>query len=461
MIRQTCMILIIIIVSILNSKAVEVKITITTLPDNHPWDEPIYIAGDFNNWNPGNESHKLTKNNDNTYSITINNSGTIKFKFTRGSWEKVEKGINCAELSNRSFTFGATSTLNLQIINWADKCGNPHTAQENVSILSDSFYIPQLNRFRRIWIYLPKDYNNSQSRYPVLYMHDGQNLFDNNTAFAGEWGIDESLNSMTLQGNQSCIAVGIDNGGNNRINEYSPWINSSYGGGEGEKYMKFIVETLKPHIDSIFRTLPDRENTGIMGSSMGGLISFYGGLKYQEIFSKIGIFSPSFWFSQDCFSFAEQNSKKANMKLYFLAGGQESGVSESCKNIIKALKKAGYSDEEIKLKEVPSGQHNESFWKQEFPAAYQWLFPKPLIIKDLKSEKLNIFPNPVTEMIIVAHGNIKTDYAEIYNSFGILELAIKLTNSETQIDVKNLKSGLYYIRLKDGVKTYAAKFLKK
>lgn len=461
MIRQTCLILLILITSIFNSKGAEVKITITNLPANHPFEEPIFIAGDFNSWDPGNETHKFTKNNDNTYSLTLNSNGTIKFKFTRGSWAKVEKGVNCVEMSNRSFTFGTTSTLNVQVINWADKCGNAHTAQENVSILSDSFYIPQLNRYRRIWICLPKDYNNSQTRYPVLYMHDGQNLFDDNTAFAGEWGIDESLNSLISQGNQSSIVVGIDNGGNNRINEYSPWINSNYGGGEGEKYMKFIIETLKPHIDSLFRTLSDRENTGILGSSMGGLISFYGGLKYQEIFSKIGIFSPSFWFSQDCYSYAEQATKRANMKMYFLAGGQESGVGESCKNMIKSLKKAGFTDEEMLLKEVPSGQHSEWFWKQEFPAAYQWLFPKPLNLNDLKSKMLNIFPNPATELIIIAHENINSDSAEIYNSFGILEFTIKLKKFETQIAVNKLKSGLYYVRIKDGIKTYGGKFLKK
>lgn len=461
MFRRTYLIFFILIISILNSIASEVKITITNLPANHPWDEPIYIAGDFNNWNPGNEAHKLTKNNDNTYTITLNSTGTIKFKFTRGSWAKVEKSVNCVELSNRSFTFGSTSSLNAQVINWADKCGNPHTAQDNVSILTDSFYMPQLGRFRRIWVCLPKDYNNSQTHYPVLYMHDGQNLFDDNYAFAGEWGIDESLNLMTSQGNQASIIVGIDNGGNNRINEYSPWINSNYGGGEGEKYMKFIVETLKPHIDSLFRTMPDRENTGILGSSMGGLISFYGGLKYQEIFSKVGIFSPSFWFSQECYTFAEETAKRSNIKLYFLAGGQESGVGESCKNMIKSLKKSGFNDDEMLPKEVPSGQHNESFWKQEFPAAYQWLFPKPLNLKDLKSDKLYVFPNPATEMIIIANENIKSDVARIYNSLGILEQTIKLNKAETQVTVKDLNTGLYYIHIKDGVKTYAAKFLKK
>ena len=148
-------------------------------------------------------------------------------------------------------------------------------------------------------------------------MHDSQNLFDNYYSFAGEWGIDETLNSLFNAGDYGCIVVGVDNGGVERINEYSPWVNASYGGGDGDKYARFIVETLKPYIDQNYRTSPEREKTGIMGSSMGGLISFYIGLKYQEVFSKIGIFSPSFWFSKECYSFGAKTKKNVSIEYLF------------------------------------------------------------------------------------------------------------------------------------------------
>jgi predicted alpha/beta superfamily hydrolase len=292
-------------------------------------------------------------------------------------------------------------------------------------------------------------------------MHDGQNLFDAFYSFAGEWGIDEALNILAGSGNQKCIVVGIENGGTHRINEYSPWINPSYGGGEGDKYIKFIIETLKPYIDSVFRTLPDRKNTGIMGSSMGGLISFYGGLKYQETFGKIGVFSPSFWFSQSCFTFAEQTPKKYDMKFYFLAGGQESGVAQNCKNIMNLLKNSGFQDDELFLKEVPSGQHSEWFWKQEFPAAYQWFFPLPLNSFEQKVEKLSVFPNPASDIIIIENKNIGSGIAEIFNNIGVRKLGFKLNKDQTQLDIKNLKEGFYYIHIKAEGLVYSAKFLKR
>ena len=437
-----------------------VKISVNSLPPNHPWDEPVFIAGDFNNWDPGNESYKLTKNDNNTYSITLNGSGTIKFKITRGSWAKVEKGTNCVELANRSFTYGAEENYNAQIINWADKCGGTHTAQPNVSILKDSFYMPQLNRYRRIWIYVPPDYSTSSKKYPVLYMHDGQNLFDSFYSFAGEWEIDESLNKLSVQGNSACIVVGIDNGGTERLNEYSPWINPAYGGGEGDLYARFIVETLKPYIDQKYRTLQDRLNTGIMGSSMGGLISFYAGLKYQNVFGKIGIFSPSFWFSAECYTFAAQAQKKSDMKIYFLAGGQESGVAQNCKNMIDVLKSSGFSNDELILKEVPSGQHSEWFWKQEFPAAYLWMFPATTEINMIKKNDIRVYPNPVKDLILISHESTDAKEADLYNIYGNKIRIIDLKKENTELNIKDMPAGLYYLMIKEKNGIMSTKFLK-
>ena len=114
----------------------------------------------------------MTLNPDNTHSLVLNGSGTIQYKFTRGSWTKVEKGSSCEELSNRTFTFGSSTTENAQVVNWADLCGTgtqTHTAQSNVTIMNTSFSMPQLNRNRRIWIYLPADYSTTTKKYPVLY----------------------------------------------------------------------------------------------------------------------------------------------------------------------------------------------------------------------------------------------------------------------------------------------------
>ncbi len=143
--------------------------------------------------------------------------------------------------------------------------------------------------------------------------------------------MDETLNKLAAQGKNVPIVVGIDNGGGDRIGEYTPWSNPQYGSGNGDKYMEFIVETLKPYIDQHYSTLPDRENTGIMGSSLGGLISQYSSLKYQGTFSKAGLFSPSYWFSDSIWTFTQETGKQYAMRFYQLCGTNESaGMVAEC-----------------------------------------------------------------------------------------------------------------------------------
>ena len=166
----------------------------------------------------------------------------------------------------------------------------------------------QLNGQGWIWLYLPPDYATSTKRYPVIYMQDGQNLFDNKTSFSGEWEVDETLNKLHSEGDYGAIVVGIDNGGNKRLDEYSPWKNSSYGGGEGDAYIDFIVQSLKPYIDTNYRTLSAPEYTCIFGSSLGALIATYAAIKYPGIFGKAGAFSPAYWFNISNFvSYIQEN----------------------------------------------------------------------------------------------------------------------------------------------------------
>jgi len=248
-----------------------------------------------------------------------------------------------------------------------------HSFSENVKIIDTAFFMPQLNRTRRIWIYLPEGYSNSKEKYPVIYMHDGQNLFDSSTSFAGEWRVDETADSLIKNGYKKAIIVGIDNGGEYRINELTPFENKEYGGGDGRLYMDFIVKTLKPYIDSTYKTLPDRENTSIVGSSLGGLISFYGIMKYKNVFSKAVLMSPSFWFSNRIY-FIPENKESLPIKLYFIAGDDESEtmVSDIEKMTVK-LDRYKYPQESYNVKIVKGGKHNEKSWGKQFPDAYIWL----------------------------------------------------------------------------------------
>ena len=192
----------------------QVTFIISSLPESTPSEDIIYLAGDLNSWNPGNPDFALEKNTDELWFITLPgqpDGSQIEFKFTRGDWGTVEKGANGEEIANREFTFGNGDTVYVEILTWADTGGSgSSTAAENVFIIDENFYIPQLDRTRRIWIYLPPDYDNSNEHYPVLYMHDGQNLFDAFTSYLGEWEIDETLNELAEDGYQVPIVVGID-----------------------------------------------------------------------------------------------------------------------------------------------------------------------------------------------------------------------------------------------------------
>ncbi|MBV1907673.1 MAG: hypothetical protein KUG78_00035 [Kangiellaceae bacterium] len=249
------------------------------------------------------------------------------------------------------------------------------SATSNVTVLEKELIIPGLNRNRKLRIYLPTNYETASERYPVLYMHDGQNLFDDVTSYVGEWGVDESLNELAQKNNLSLIVVGIDNGGEKRMNELSPWENSDFGVAEGKAYMAFIVGTVKPMIDKLYRTKKDSKNTAIMGSSMGGLISHYAAFEYPDIFSKVGVFSPSFWFSNEVYPFSQSSKLKDNVKLYYLMGGEEgSNAIENMNKMVEQLKSQGMSDAQIYSKVPTKGKHSESFWRQEFKQAILWLF---------------------------------------------------------------------------------------
>lgn len=242
------------------------------------------------------------------------------------------------------------------------------TASSHVKILDSAFYMPQLNRFRRIWVYVPAQYPKG-GRYPVLYMHDGQNLFDDTSSYAGEWGVDEFLDSTRLR---NCIVVGIDNGREYRMNEYNPFDHGRFGKGEGDAYVDFIVKTLKPAVDRIFKTARNRSNTFIAGSSMGGLISFHAILKYPRVFGGAGVFSPAFWTAPGIFDIIKIKGKKIRGRVFFYAGQQEGETmvpfTLKAFEMLTAVSKA-----KISTVIRNEGKHNEARWRAEFPLFYEWV----------------------------------------------------------------------------------------
>jgi predicted alpha/beta superfamily hydrolase len=244
------------------------------------------------------------------------------------------------------------------------------SASKQVSTFS--IEIPQLKTAKKIWVYLPKGYTTSAKKYPVIYMHDAQNLFDASTSYAGEWNIDETLDSIHAK----VIVIGIENT-ENRMEELTPFQHSKYGGGKADTYLDFIVTTLKPRIDATYRTKTNAKNTAVFGSSLGGLVSFYAAIKYPEVFGKVGCFSPAFWFNRNEINDLLAQTKDFDTKIYFLCGDNEGDADmiPDMKNVEQWVNTKRCECKKLNKEViVKGGQHNEKLWREGFKKAYLWLF---------------------------------------------------------------------------------------
>jgi predicted alpha/beta superfamily hydrolase len=237
------------------------------------------------------------------------------------------------------------------------------------------FASPQLGNRRQLRIYLPPSYDeNPAKRYPVLYMHDGQNLFDAKTAaYGAEWGIDETANHLIASGvMDEVIVVGIDNSPE-RIKEYTPCCDPKQGGGKLDAYQAFITDTVKPYIDKTLRTLPGRESTAIMGSSLGGIASLVIAQKRPDLFSKAGGVSTSFWWNERVL--VNGPAPKVDVKFYLDAGGQNDGLEDTLLMRDAMLAQGYRRDEQLLLVVDENGSHNEKSWAARVDKPLVWFFP--------------------------------------------------------------------------------------
>jgi len=359
----------------------QLTIIIDQLPDDTPSKSKIFFAGNINDWSPNDPSFSFSQNSDGKYFILLDSlelEKTLQYKLTRGSWDLVEVNSDNKDIEDRLYTYMGPDTIVLKIANWK----NPKVSTKvksslsyNVEMITDSFYIPQLNRFRRIWVYLPPDYEiEEDTQYPVLYMQDGQNLFDNSTSGFGEWHVDEHLNSLFDEGYIVPIVIGIDHGGSYRINEYSIEDSENYDiTPKGDLYLDFIKETLKPFVDSHYRTLSEKESTGIMGSSLGAIISAYAILTASDVFNLAGIFSPSYKMAKSLYSYPLEKSE--SIRIYQLCGSNESKDMVANMMEMDSLF-TSYIDsrEQIQFKVVEGAKHNETLWSNGFKEAIIFLY---------------------------------------------------------------------------------------
>lgn len=257
-----------------------------------------------------------------------------------------------------------------------------HTVVGTLEVI-DAVWSPQLRNRRDILVYLPPSYAEGGRRYPVIYMHDGQNLFDEATSYCGEWQVDETMEELSREGIEA-IVVGIPNQGERRIDEYGPFLDSRNRGGRGEQYLAFIVQTLKPRIDRRFRTLTGRAHTGIMGSSMGGLISLYGFFRYPQVFGLAGVMSPSLWFAGRTIFDTVQRAPFVPGKIYLDIGtGESDHMVADARRMRRLLRRKGYRPgHDLYYVEERGAGHCEADWAARLRHAIPFLLQRPESIED-------------------------------------------------------------------------------
>lgn len=258
---------------------------------------------------------------------------------------------------------------------------SPHSVSGRVYRLP-CLWSPQLFNERDVYAYLPPDYGVGERRHPVVYMRDGQNLFDDATSFAGEWHVDDALEAAG--GALSCIVIGVSNAGPRRLDEYTPFADDRHGGEDGKRYLDCLIDTLKPLVDADFATLPEREHTGIAGSSLGALLSLYGFFARPRHFGFAAILSPSVWFA-DRGGLRWLDRVEPNPGRLYVDVGTEEGrrTIANARRLKRALLRKGYVEgQDLRYVEADGAGHNEAAWGLRFPGSLEFLLrggaPQPV-----------------------------------------------------------------------------------
>lgn len=242
---------------------------------------------------------------------------------------------------------------------------------------------------RAVQVYLPASYHAGRDRFPVLYLHDGQNLFDPATAFMRSWHAQRALDRHARDG-APVIAVGIPNSGVRRVHEYAPFRDRRYGGGGGEAYLAWILDTVQPLIEKNFRVARGRETTAIAGASMGGLISLFAYIRFPERFGLVGGMSPSLFFGDEALARWVERQPIASGRIYLDIGTLEgrrnprrktppkspSGAMRRLRRLRRVLEEKGFRrGSDLEWIEEPGGRHDEAAWSRRLPGMLEFLFP--------------------------------------------------------------------------------------
>jgi predicted alpha/beta superfamily hydrolase len=345
----------------------------------------VYITGSHTNiggWDPAKVKMEYKGQHVWTKEVLIDRAMNLEYKYTLGSWQREGADAAGAPLPNFQIRIGEDKMVNDQVLFWTS---GRAARSVHGKITGDVRYHRQLKGTaiddRDVIVWLPPGYEKENHlRYPVVYMHDGQNIFDPATsAFGTDWRIDETADSLIkLKAIPAAIIVGIYNTAA-RMKEYTP-------GDKGSAYMNFVVKKVKPFIDSVYRTKPDRDNTITGGSSAGGILSFMLVWEYPQIFSKAICMSPAFrppaainatWNYITTVKHTSQPPK--NVFFYMDNGGVglDADLQPGIDEMLVALKEKGYKEnKDFVFILDASARHFESEWAKRFPEAIKMVLSK-------------------------------------------------------------------------------------
>jgi predicted alpha/beta superfamily hydrolase len=392
--------------SALSAQAVNVTFKVTA-PATTPGDAKLYITGDapaLKSWAA--DGVELKKNDDGTYSaqVSLPRDKAVEYKITRGSWETVEKNADGSEIANRNFTPTRDTTVEITVAAWADK-GDKQSAPADAKPKGRStrtgdirehakFHSKDLGNDRTLYVYLPPGYvTNESERYPVLYMHDGQIIFDaaTNPFNNGEWRVDETAERLIKTGKiQPLIIVAISNDLNGRIAEYTfapdPHYNNNTPG-KGDAYMRFVLDEVKPFIDKTYRTKIGPDNTAVAGSSLGATMSIEMCRAHPDVFGKCAAMSPSLWWGNGDLPrrLASDNAWIKNCRIWLDCGSAESDKPEAAAQMVAMvnafadiLRQGGAVDDKTLKVEIARGaKHEPLAWAARMERVLTFLFPRP------------------------------------------------------------------------------------
>ncbi|MBX3357609.1 MAG: hypothetical protein KF745_04195 [Phycisphaeraceae bacterium] len=389
-------------------------LVVTDKPNIATSDAPIYIASSHNGWNPGDPAQRLTPRSDRRWQIVFPKpvlDSRIAFKFTRGSWESVETAAEFKDIENRTLPLIDASTLKpgeppiieLTVEAWRDQqspdasalAANPYReikiapggSLRRLAVVSGGASA-SLARDALIW--LPPGYNapeNASRRYPVLYLQDGQNLFEKLPAVPGEWEVDETAARLIAQKKiEPLIIVGIPHAGTARAVEYTPAPVIDGVEARADAYLEFLTREVLPRVNRAFRTQTGPEHTGIGGSSLGGTFAVYAALKRPDLFGKVLAESPAVLDRKGGMVMQLfRDSSQWPSRLYIGMGGKEAGDNvapsandgyvKTARDLDQLAKSKGVPDTGRRLIVDPDATHTESAWAKRLPAALEFLFP--------------------------------------------------------------------------------------